>query len=136
MSKTFLIQTIQFSISTQFSSIWPIDIALSGATIPDQNGPGSDDNERVLRIPQSSSITGASPSDCFVPYPIQGTRCEGGVLPFYRGAVGVFYCPSQMGLASLCVCEWVFSPLCRDEVGVFYSPIQLGIFVIVVVYSS
>ena len=34
MSKTVLFQTIQFSISTQFSSIYPIDRALPGATIP------------------------------------------------------------------------------------------------------
>ena len=42
---------------------------LSGATIPVQNGPGSDDNEGVLHIPQSSCVTGASPSDCLVSYP-------------------------------------------------------------------
>ena len=49
---------------TQFSSIWPIDRTLSGATIPGQSGPGSDYNEGVLHIPQSSSISRASPSDC------------------------------------------------------------------------
>ena len=38
----------------------------SGATTPGQSGPGSDDNKWVLRIPQSSSITGALLSDCFV----------------------------------------------------------------------
>ena len=31
---------------------------LSGATTPGQSGTGSDGKERVLRIPQSSSITG------------------------------------------------------------------------------
>ena len=41
---------------------------LSGATAPGQSGPGSDDNEGVLCIPQSSSITGTSPSDCLVSY--------------------------------------------------------------------
>ena len=41
----------------QFSSIQPIDRALSGATILDQSGPRSNGNEGVLRIPQSSSIT-------------------------------------------------------------------------------
>ena len=50
MSKTVLFQTIQFSISTPFSFIWPIDRTLSGATIPGQSGPGSDDNEGVLHI--------------------------------------------------------------------------------------
>ena len=52
----------------QFSSIWPIDRALSGATTPGQSGPGSDHNEGVLRILQSSSITGAFLSDCLMSY--------------------------------------------------------------------
>ena len=34
----------------------------------DQSGPGSDGNEGVLRIPQTSSITGASLSDYLVSY--------------------------------------------------------------------
>ena len=50
------------------SSIWAIDRTLSGATTPGQSGPRSDANEKVLRIPQSSSITGASTSDCLVSY--------------------------------------------------------------------
>ena len=41
----------------QFSSIWRIDRTLSGATTPSQSGPGSDVNEGVLHISQSSSIT-------------------------------------------------------------------------------
>ena len=45
------------------SSIWPIDRSLSGATTPGQSGAGSDGNEGVLHIPQSSSITGAASSD-------------------------------------------------------------------------
>ena len=32
--KTVLFQTIQFSISTHFSSIWPIDRTLSGTNTP------------------------------------------------------------------------------------------------------
>ena len=67
-AKIIQFQTIQFSISTQFSSIWPIDRTLLGETTPDQSGPGSDGNERVLYIPQSSSITGTSPSDCLGSY--------------------------------------------------------------------
>ena len=46
-----------------------MDRALSGATTPGQSGPGSDGNERILHIPQSSCITGTSPSDCLVSYP-------------------------------------------------------------------
>ena len=51
------------------SSIWPIDRTLSGATAPGLCGPGSDSNKGVFHIPQSSSITGASPSDGLVSYP-------------------------------------------------------------------
>ena len=50
-------------------SIWPIDRTLSGATIPDQSGPVSDGNEEEIHIPQTSCITGASPSDCLKSYP-------------------------------------------------------------------
>ena len=35
----------------QFSSIWPIDMTQSGASIPGQGGPGSNGNEGVLYIP-------------------------------------------------------------------------------------
>ena len=56
MSKIVLFQTIQFSISGQFSSILPIDKTLSGATTPDQSEPGSDGNEGLLHIPLRSSI--------------------------------------------------------------------------------
>ena len=70
--KTVQFQTIQFSINTLFSTIWPMDRTLSGATTPDQNELGSDGNKGVLRIPQSSGITGNSPSDCLVSY--QDTR--------------------------------------------------------------
>ena len=78
MSKTFLFQAIRFSQTVQIqtiqshkyavSSIYPIDRAQSGATIPEQSGPGGDCNEGILRIPQSFSITGTSPSDCLVSY--------------------------------------------------------------------
>ena len=41
---------------------------MSDATMPGQSGPGSNGKEGVLRIPQSPSITGTSPSDCLVSY--------------------------------------------------------------------
>ena len=53
----------------QFSSIWPIDRTLSGATTLGQSGPEGNGNEGMLCIPQSSSITGTSPSDNLVLYP-------------------------------------------------------------------
>ena len=84
MSKTVPYKTIQFSMSKQFSSIWPIDRTLSGAISPDQSGPGSDGNEWVLCIPQISSITGTSPSYCLVSYPGGGSyplqRCSWCIL--------------------------------------------------------
>ena len=51
------------------SSIWHIDRILSSANTPGQSGPGSNGNEGVLCIPQSSSITGALPSDFLTLYP-------------------------------------------------------------------
>ena len=56
MLKTVPFQIIQFSLSTQFSSIWSIDRTLSGATILGLRGPGRYGNEGMFRIPQSSSI--------------------------------------------------------------------------------
>ena len=47
------------------SSIWSIDDTQSDASTPGQSVPGSGGNEEVLRIPQSSCITGASPSELF-----------------------------------------------------------------------
>ena len=72
MSKTVLFQTIQFILSTQFTSIWPIDRTLSGATTSGQSGPGSDGNKMVFHIPQNSHITGPSPLVCLKSY--QDTR--------------------------------------------------------------
>ena len=69
MSKYVLFQTIQFSIGTLSSFIWSIDRTFSGATTPGQSEPGNDCNEEVFHIPQSCSITGTSPLDCFVSYP-------------------------------------------------------------------
>ena len=86
--QTVLFQTSQFCISCLFvdmsnHSIWPIDRTLLGATTPGQSGPGSNGNKGVLRIPQSSSITGTSPSDCLVSYP---DTHWGGLTPLQRGS--------------------------------------------------
>ena len=66
--QTVLFQAIQFGLSTQFSSIWPIDRTLSGAATPGQSGPGSEGNKGILRIYQSSSFTGISLLDFLVLY--------------------------------------------------------------------
>ena len=52
---------------------------LSSATNLGQNGPGSNDNEWVLHIPQISNH-GASPSDCLVLY--QGHSLAGKSYPY------------------------------------------------------
>ena len=96
--KSVVFQVIQFSISKQFSSIWYIDRTLSSATSFGQSGPGSDRNEGVLLIPQSTSITGTSLSDCFVSYPGYSLRV---VLFPCRGAFGVFYGSNQQSKACL-----------------------------------
>ena len=44
-----------------------------------QSGPGSDGNEGMLRIPQSSNTAGTSPSDCLVSY--QGHSLGAGSYP-------------------------------------------------------
>ena len=41
IQKTVLFQAIQFSISTQFSFIWPIDRTQQSTTTPGQSGPES-----------------------------------------------------------------------------------------------
>ena len=67
MSKQYYFKQ-KLSKSTQLSSIWLIDRALSYATTPGQNEAGSDGHKRVFQILQSSSITGDL--DCLLSYPV------------------------------------------------------------------
>ena len=92
--QTVLFQPIQFSISTQFSSIWPVDRTLWSANTPGKSGTGSDGNKGVFSIPRSCSITRASPSDCFC---VISSILIGEVLPLCRDAVGLFYSPWWLG---------------------------------------
>ena len=95
--KTVPFQTIQFSISMQFvlfnPLIGPSQVLPFWAR---ESGPGTNGNEGVFCNPQSSSITGTSPSDCLVSYP---GHWLGIVSPLGREAVGVFYTPSRLGKA-------------------------------------
>ena len=71
-----------------------------------QSGLGNDGNEGVLRIPQSSSITGTSP-ECLVSYP-------GHTL-----AVGGSYSSAEkQSVYSTASAYWAS----RDTIGVFYDP--------------
>ena len=54
---------IYIYMGKQMISVQKKDRTQSGVTTPSQSGPGSEGNEGVLHIPQSSSITGASPLD-------------------------------------------------------------------------
>ena len=71
-----------------------MDRTLSGATIVGQSGTGSDGSKTVHGIPENSSITGATPSDCLVLYPSHSLEED---LTLCRDAVGVFYSPSRLG---------------------------------------
>ena len=73
----------------QFSSILPIERALSGATTPGHSGPGSNDNERMLCIPQRPCVTGTSPSHYLVSYPrhlLRGSYSSAEVQSVYPSA--------------------------------------------------
>ena len=73
--------------------MWPIDgplktelvasFSITGTNNSSQNGPDHNDNEGVLII-KFLSVT----PRIFV---------GGGVLPFYRSPVGIFYSPSRLG---------------------------------------
>ena len=74
------------------SSLWPIDWTLTGTATLSKSGPGSNGNEGVLYIPQSSR-TGALQSDTVWSHSFD----VGGALPLCRGAAGVFDDPSRLG---------------------------------------
>ena len=80
-------------------SIWPIYRILFGSTTSGQSGSGSNGNEGVLHILQSSSVTGASQSDFYVSYP--GHLLEREVLPLCRDAIGVSYSLSWQSQGTL-----------------------------------
>ena len=110
-------------MSIQFSSIWRIHRTLSDATTPGQSGPGSNGNEGVLRISESSSITGTSPPDRLVSY--LGHLLGMGVLPLCRDAVSVFYCPKLTGQSSFLLIPSECGPGSNDNEGVLRIPPNL-----------
>ena len=91
------------------SSIWAIDETLSGATTPDLSRPGNDGSEEVLRIPQSSSITGVSPSNCLVSYP--------------GHSLGDSYPSAEIQLVySIAPSDWARGPGSNGNKGVLHTP--------------
>ena len=75
---------------------------LSGVTIPGQSDPVSNDNEGVFSIPQSSEITGTSPSDLYLS--CQDTHC--GVLPYAERQSVYSTAPAVTGQGSIMVGSW------------------------------
>ena len=131
MSKTVQFQTIQLSISTQFSSIWPIDRTPSASTTPGQSGAGSDGNEGVLSIPQSSSITRTSTLVCLVSYNFLGPvswGCRIHRLHFCRGVRPHSNEYPDMTLNNLMVrFQWCWSfRECRVPLYGHHSQVQSG----------
>ena len=82
----------------QFTSIWCIDRTLSGATTPGQSVPGSNGNEGMFCIHQSSSITETSPSK----YTVHSLEK---ILLLCKDALSVFYSPSWLGKPSPCLLQ-------------------------------
>ena len=86
-------QAIQFSISTQFISIWPIDRTLSDATTPGQSGPGS----VTIRVTLHSLKLQHYWNITILFFSVISRTLVGGegVLTLCREAVSVFYSPSR-----------------------------------------
>ena len=80
-----------------------MDGTLSSSTTPGQSGQGCEGNVEVLRIPQSSSISGTSLSDCFVSYV---GRSLLGILPLCREKRSV-YSSAPADWAKLLI--WIFN---------------------------
>ena len=77
------------------SSIWPIDETQTVYyTTPVQSGPGSNGNEGVLNIPQSSR-TGVSSSNGLVSYPGDSLCAGGGDLPSLQILLSTYSTPPQ-----------------------------------------
>ena len=105
-----LFQTNPFSISTrlniksvlfqamQFSSIWPIDVTLLGATTPRQSRPGSDGNEGWRDTPHSPMFRHYwNLTIRLVSISHRTLVGFGGVLPLCCEVVSVYYGSSRLG---------------------------------------
>ena len=94
---TVLFQGIQLSISHLFV------LSVIDTFSCYQSGPGSDGNKELLCIPQSFSITGASPSDCLVSYP--GHSLEEG--SYLSAEKQLMYSTAPANWAGDIKCHWV-----------------------------
>ena len=77
----------------------------SVATTPGQSRPGSDSNKGVPRIPQSSSTTGTSPSDCLLSYPRHSL--VGGAYPYTEVPSMYYTAPADRAIADIGKIGWL-----------------------------
>ena len=99
--RTILFQTILFIMCLHAKcSIWTIDRILSGATTPSQSWPGSDGNEGLLHILQTSK-------NCILTIKvICWTLVKG---RSYLSAVSVFNRPSRLGYSLIRnICKYMY----------------------------
>ena len=94
-SQTVLIETIQFSIRTQFSSIWPIDRTQSGATTPSPEW--TRERRQWMGTLHSPELQHHWNLTFRLFSVLSRTLVGGGVLRLFRGVVGVFCSPSRQG---------------------------------------
>ena len=76
-----------------------MDKTLLGVTTPGQRGLGNDGNEDVIRIPESSSVTETSPSDCLMSYLVHSlaeSYPSAEMQSVYSTAPAIFSSPSLM----------------------------------------
>ena len=91
------------------SSIWLIDETLTGTTNPGKSWSGSNANEGVLHLPQSSR-TRASPSDGLVSY---HDTLIGGMFLICRDAISIFYSTSYLTSQDFSISKIIIIMLCR-----------------------
>ena len=126
----FIYQTLIF---------YPLDRTLSDANTLGQSRPGSDSSKGLLHVPQSSSITKDSPSDCLVPKSghllgesyssaeIQSVCSAAPADWASEHSLGESYPFAKMQLvysARILIRRVLL--FCREAVSVIYSPSQLG----------
>ena len=110
------------------NSVWPIDRTLSGATTPGQSGFRSDGSEGIRCIPQSSSITGASPLDCLMSY--LGHSLWWGLTPQQRCS----QCILQPQLTGLYIYIYIYIYVCMCVSIQIYMCMCIHIYIYIYIY--
>ena len=101
--KIVLFQTIQFDISTQFSSIWPMGSTLLAATTLGQSGPGSHGND-----------TKQSNGEASVMLEVAANRVLS-IWPMDRTLLAADWANEQC--VCVCVCVYIYIYLRKNKTG-------------------